>query len=199
MKDHIHPPELDEVFNLRSSKYFESYIKLANYRAIFLVEDFTKEMGAQLTALLMHYDHEDPDEEITIYLCSDGGDAAALGNIVDVMSMISCPVSIINMGKAYSAGAFLLASGTKGRRFGFQHSQVMIHSISALFPQFGEGNAVSSKNYLDFLNDVNAGMLKQFAKNTGQTIEKVQQDCKTDFYLTAKEALDYGIIDKVLG
>lgn len=195
MKYHDH----DAVPELQPSKYFEAYVDLSKDRVIFLNEVFTKETSAALTALLLHYDHESQSEDIAIYINSVGGDASALTNIYDVMQMISAPVQTICLGKAYSAGAFLLAAGTKGKRFALPHSQVMIHGIQCLFPGQGEEHPINSKNYFDFLNNSNDGIMKMLAKHTGHTLDKVKLDCSKDLYLDAKDALAYGIVDEILG
>src|SRR5271165_3282131 len=98
------------------SKYWETYVKLVKDRAIFLAEDFTKEVASSIAALLLHYDNEDPTKDITIYIHSNGGDVAALNCIYDVMHMITAPVKTVCIGKSYSCGAALLAAGTKGKR-----------------------------------------------------------------------------------
>jgi ATP-dependent Clp protease, protease subunit len=190
----------EELLNLlQPSKYYESYIRLAEHRAIFLTEEFSKELSAAITAFLMYYDHQDPKEDITIYINSNGGDASSLLNIYDVMQMIEAPVSTVCLGEAYSAGAFLLAAGAKGKRFAMPSSEIMVHSVQvSLFPMIREESSSETKNYLNFLNKTNDGIMKLFAKHTGQSISKVRKDCEKDFYLSAKEALKYGIIDGIL-
>lgn len=196
--DHLHD-DMHDSPDPFSYKYGETYVQLTKDRAIFIAEDFSKEMSAAVTAFLFHYDHEDPDEPITIYIHSNGGDSTALTNIYDVMQMITAPVSTVCLGKAYSAGAFLLAAGATGKRFAMPHSEIMIHGIQCQFPAYGEEHSLGSKNYFEFLEDVNDNIMKMLSKHTGHTLDKVKQDCSTDMYLTAKEALAYGIIDEILG
>lgn len=196
--DYNHDHDMEDMLSMQQSKYYETYVKLSKSRAIFLTEDFSKDMASALTALLFHFDHQSTEEDITIYIHSDGGDSTALTNIYDVMQMIKAPVSTVCLGKAYSAGAFLLASGAKGKRCAMPHSEIMIHGIQCQFPAFGEEHPVNSKNYFDFLNDVNDNIMKILAKHTGHLLDKVKQDCAKDLYLTAKEALAYGIIDEIL-
>lgn len=191
--------DIDKLLDLEQPpKYYESLVKLSKARVIFLTEDFTKEVSAGLTALLFHYDREEPGTDISIYIHSDGGDASALSNIIDVMGMISSPVSTINLGKAYSAGAFLLAAGAKGKRFALKHSEVMCHGIQTIFPNPGGTDSTNSKSYLKFLTEVNDGVMKMLANHTGHSLEEVKKDCERDMYLSAKDALKYGIIDKIL-
>lgn len=181
----------------RSSKYLETYVRLANARVIFLSEIITKEVAAQLSAMLLYYDNEDPNEEICMYINSPGGDAAGLANIYDVMQMISAPIQTICLGKAYSAGAVLLAAGSKGNRFAFKHSKIMIHGIQCLFPLIGQ-DQVNSKNYYQFLKQNNDNIMKILAHHTGNSLEKVKEDCTRDCYLDARQAVEYGIVDNII-
>src|ERR1700749_4738426 len=139
-KLHSHlPPDMESFFaKFQTSKYFTSYIDLSSDRIIFLNEEFTKDTSSSLTALLINYNNESETEEITIYINSIGGDAFALTNIYDVIQLIKAPVRTICLGKAYSAGAYLLAAGTKGMRHMMAHSQVMVHGVQCLFPVPGE-------------------------------------------------------------
>lgn len=180
-------------------KYFDTFIKLSKDRMIFLNEDFSKETASSLTALLLYYDHEAPGEDITIYINSNGGDASALTNIYDILQMMTSPVKTICIGKAYSAGAFLLAAGTKGKRFIMPHAWVMIHGIQCMFPVLGEEHPINSKNYFEFLINSNDSIMKMLAKHTGHSLEKVHTDCSKDYWMSAKEAVQYGIVDEILG
>jgi ATP-dependent Clp protease, protease subunit len=198
----MHPPEGIEnllPFTLQPSKYYDTYIKLSQGRLIFLTEDFTKETSSALTALLLYYDNQNPNEDITIYIHSDGGDATALSNIYDVMQMVRSPISTVCLGKAYSAGAFLLAAGSPGKRFLFPHSQVMIHGIQCSFPGIGEGHPTNSKNYFAFLKTTNNNLMKILAKHTGQPLDRIKEDCKKDIYLDAEAAIEYGLADDIIG
>lgn len=200
----MHPPLPEGMENLLSftmqpPKYYDTYIKLSQERIIFLVEDFTKETSSALTALLLYYDNENPNEDITIYIHSDGGDATALTNIYDVMQMINSPISTICLGKAYSAGAFLLAAGSPGKRFLFPHSQVMIHGIQCSFPVIGEGHPTNSKNYFEFLKTTNDNLMKILSKHTGQPLDRIKEDCLRDIYLNAEATIEYGLADDIIG
>jgi ATP-dependent Clp protease protease subunit len=177
--------------------YFETYIKLSKSRTIFLSEDVTKESAAQLSALLLYYDNEDHNEYINIYLHSNGGDASGLANIYDVMQMISAPIKTICIGKCYSAGAVILAAGTKGERYAFKSSKIMIHGIQFGFPLPGQ-DIINSKNYYDFIKENNDNIMKILANHTGHPLEKLKEDCKQDLWLDAKQALNYGIIDHII-
>jgi ATP-dependent Clp protease protease subunit len=196
--DHDHEHFENALLNLHPPKYYDTYFKLSSARVIFLNEDFSKETSAALTALLLYYDHENPEEEISIYINSNGGDASALTNIYDVIQMIKAPVQTICIGRAYSAGAFLLVSGTKGHRYMFKNAEVMIHGVQCLFPIPGEEHPDNSKSYLNFLTTNNNAIMKILSKHTGHSLEKVTKDCSKDHYLNAKEALEYGIIDHIV-
>jgi len=177
--------------------YSDTYIKLTKNRVIFFSEDVTKESAAQLSALLLYYDNENHNEPITLYLNSNGGDASGLANIYDVMQVIQAPVRTICTGKCYSAGAVILASGTSGERYAFRSAKIMIHGIQFGFPLLGQ-DVINSKNYYDFLKDNNDNIMKILARHTGHSLEKLKEDCKQDLWLDAKQALNYGIIDRIL-
>lgn len=193
--DHTHEPQPipSMLFG-----YMDSYVRLANERMIFLSEEITKDTAAALSALLLYYDNVAPDEHITLHINSIGGDVAALLNIYDVMQMIRAPITTICTGKCYSAAAALLAAGGEGDRFAFKNSQIMIHGIQCLFPIAGQ-DQTTSKNYYGFLKDYNDSIMKILAKHTGHSLEKIKEDCKGDVFMDAKEALEYGIIDVIVG
>lgn len=177
--------------------YGESYVKLANSRSLFISENVTDRLGAELSAMMLYYDHQDPEAEISIYIHTNGGANTGLSNIYDVMQMVNAPIKTILIGKAYSAGSWILAAGTKGKRFALRSSKVMIHGSQFVFPIPGF-DFTNSKNYLEFVNEENDAMLKVMAKHTGQTFEKVKADCQTETWLDAKAAKEYGIIDHIL-
>lgn len=197
MKLHNHP-DSNAQLNLSIPKYQSVYIALSSTRNVFLNEVFTKETSATLTALLLYYDNQSHTEDISIYINSVGGDASALTNIYDVIQMIEAPVQTICLSKAYSAGAFLLAAGTKGKRFIMPHAQVMIHGVQCVFPIIGEDHPTNSKHYYDFLVSSNDMVMKMLSKHTGQSLDKVKQDCSKDLFMNAKEALQYGIVDGII-
>lgn len=172
------------------------YVKLSADRTIFFSEDVTKKSANELSSLLLHYDHIN-NEEITIYINTSGGDLYAITNIYDVMQIIKSPIRTVVIGRAYSAGSILLATGSKGRRCAFKNSLVMIHGIQFKFPLLGE-NIKRSEDYINFIDDKNNELLKILAKHSGKTFEKIVEDCMRDVYLTSQEALEYGLIDVIL-
>lgn len=177
-------------------EYTETYSRLSKERVIFLAEDVTKTVAAQMSALLLYYNSVSKDE-VTLYINSYGGDSAGLINIYDVMQMLDAPIKTICVGKACSASAVLLASGEPGKRYALKNSQIMIHGIQCGFPLLGH-DVVNSKNYYEFLKDHNDTIMKIMAKHSGQTLKKIKEDCKEDIWMSAKQALDYGLIDKIL-
>lgn len=185
----------EEEFEIKSTRYAQCYPLLASNRTLFLKEDITKDTAAELSALLIYYDAESKSDPIALYINSNGGDVDALMNIYDVMQMVSAPIKTICIGKAYSAAAVILAAGDS--RLALKNSKVMIHGVQLMFPLIGEDHE-NSKNYLNFVNKLNNNMLNIIAKHTGQRLDKVKEDCKQDTYLSAKEALNYGLIDKIV-
>jgi ATP-dependent Clp protease, protease subunit len=177
--------------------YNESYVRLTKARSMFLAEDVTTEVAADLSALLLYYDALSNTDEITLYIHSNGGAVAGLDNIYDVMQLIKAPVKTVCIGKAYSAGAVLLAAGTPGRRFAFKNANIMIHGIQAGFPIPGH-DLVNSKNYFKYLDTHNSNIMKILANHTGHTLDKVKTDCLEDRYMTPKQAKEYGIIDHII-
>lgn len=177
--------------------YTDTYIKLAKHRVVVVAEDVSDHMAAELSALLLYFDNEDHESLIEMYIHSNGGAASGLTNIYDVMQMISAPVKTVCLGKCYSAGAVLLAAGTKGERYAMKNSSIMIHGIQAGFPIPGH-DITTSKNYFDFLKDNNDNIMKILANHTGHSLEKVKTDCKQDVWMDAKQALDYGLIDYII-
>lgn len=176
------------------SKYSESIISLTKDRVIVLSEDITTETSNAISSLLVYY-NSISSEEITILINTNGGMISSLMNIHDVIKLIDCPVKTIVIGKAYSAGAFILASGTRGLRGAFPNSSIMIHGLQTGLPR-EETNKV--KSYLDFLERRNNGLLEVFAKNVGKTFAQVKKDCDNDYFMSAEEALKYGIIDYIV-
>jgi ATP-dependent Clp protease protease subunit len=180
---------------LATPRYTECYSNLAKNRIMFVSEDVTKDLASSLSAMLMYYDNENEDEDITMYINTNGGDGDALLNIYDVMQMINSPIKTICIGKAYSAGAFMLAAGTKGKRFITKNASVMIHGLQCNVPT---GDQKNSEIYFKHLQNYNNILMERLAKHTGKIFETVVEDCKKDNFLDAKEALGYGIVDKII-
>lgn len=181
----------------KSDKYQDTYIKLSKNRTIFLTEDVSKEIAAELSALLLYYNNLNPEAPITLYLNSNGGDSAGLTNVYDVMQLITAPVRTICLGQCYSAAAIILATGTKGQRYACKSSKIMIHGVQFAFPLPGQ-DMINSKNYYQFVKENNDNIMKILAIHTNHPLEKVKEDCKEDYYMDASKALAYGIIDHII-
>lgn len=191
--NHDHGPSNSVV----SAGYMDSYIKLAKDRIIFLSENVTKETAVELSALLLYYDNENNELPINLYINTNGGDASGLANIYDVMQMIHSPITTVCLGKCYSAGSIILAAGTKGQRYALKNSRIMIHGIQCGFPIPGD-DIVNSKNYYEFLEDNNDNIMKMLAKHTGKPLDELKELGKRDIWLDAKQAVEFGVIDKIL-
>lgn len=197
IKNHEHEHEQEHMRGTLLTGYADTYVKLAKHRVIFVSEDVNDTMAAELSAMLLYFDHEDHEAMIEMYIHSNGGAATGLANIYDVMQMIKAPIKTVCIGKCYSAGAVLLAAGTKGERYAFKSASIMIHGIQCGFPIPGH-DMTSSKNYYEFLMDNNDNIMKMLAYHTGHTLEKVKDDCKQDVWLNSAQALEYGLIDHII-
>jgi ATP-dependent Clp protease, protease subunit len=176
-------------------RYTECYTNLANNRIIFISEVITKDVAASMSALLLYYDQESEVDDINVYINTNGGDVSALLSIYDTMHIISAPVKTICIGKAYSAGADILAAGTKGKRYATRHSMGMIHSIQC---ETQANDQVKSKIVLDFIKENNLLLMNILAKNTGKSLKEILEDCKQDKYMDAKEMRAYGLVDHII-
>jgi len=177
--------------------YADTYVKLAKHRIIFISEGFNDTMAAQTSAMLLYFDNEDHETPIEIYIHSNGGAVTGLLNIYDVMQMIRAPIKTVCIGKSFSAGAVILAAGTKGERYALKNSRVMIHGIQVAFPIPGH-DMTNSKNYYEYLMSENDKLMKILAYHTGHSLDKVKEDCKQDVWMDAKQVLEYGIIDHII-
>jgi len=177
--------------------YADSYLKMTKNRSIFFAEDVSDKAAAELSALLLYYDNQDHETPIHLYIHSNGGAISGLSNIYDVMQMIHAPIKTILLGKCYSAGAVILAAGTKGERYALKSSNVMIHGVQFTFPIPGD-DIKTSKNYLEYVDDINDLLLKILSKHTGQPLDILKADCAREFWMDAKAAQEYGIIDHII-
>jgi ATP-dependent Clp protease, protease subunit len=145
-------------------------------------------------AQLLFLQKADPKAPITLYLNSPGGHVTAGLAIYDTMQYISCPIHIVVIGLAASMGSIILAGGEKGKRFSLPHSEIMIHQ-----PLGGaEGQATDIRIAADHIHKTGQTLYKILAKHTGQTLEKIEKDCDRDYFMSAEEALAYGLIDKII-
>ena len=178
----------------RGERNYDIYSRLLKDRIIFLGEEVNDVSANLVTAQLLFLESEDPGKDIQLYINSPGGSVSAGMMIYDTMQYIKCDVSTICMGLAASMGAFLLAGGTKGKRFALPNAEIMIHQ-----PLGGaQGQAteieIAAKHILKTKHRLNSIL----AANTGQPLEKIAQDTERDNYMTAEEAMAYGLIDNVI-
>ena len=179
---------------------YDIFSRLLNDRIIVLSEDVNDTSASLVVAQLLYLEGQDPDKDISLYINSPGGSISAGMAIHDTIQYIKCDVSTICMGMAASMGAFLLASGTKGKRFALPNAEIMIHQPLIAGGQGGglSGQATDIKIYADHIIRTRAKMNRLLSEYTGQPLEKVEQDTERDNFLSAQEAKEYGLIDEVI-
>ena len=178
----------------RGERSYDIFSRLLNERIIFLSSPIVTEVATLVTAQLLFLQSEDPERDIMMYINSPGGDVLAGLTIYDTMQHIKPDVSTIAVGFCASMASVLLAGGTKGKRFALPHTDVMIHQGSAGFQGTTPDIEVRSRWILRLVRRVNSIL----AQHCGQPYEKVERDTQRDFFMTADEAREYGIIDAVL-
>ena len=184
----------------RGERSYDIFSRLLNDRIIVLSEDVNDTTASLVVAQLLYLEGQDPDKDISLYINSPGGSISAGMAIHDTMRYIKCDVSTICMGMAASMGAFLLASGTKGKRFALPNAEIMIHQPLIAGGQGGglSGQATDIKIHADHIVRTREKMNRMLSEYTGQPLEKVQLDTERDNFMTAEEAQAYGLVDKVI-
>jgi ATP-dependent Clp protease protease subunit len=179
----------------RGERAFDIYSRLLSERIIFLGTPIDDNVANLIMAQLLHLEGEDPDKDISLYINSPGGVMTSLMAIYDTMHFIKADVATYCMGQAASAAAVLLASGTPGKRYALPHARVMIHQ-----PHIGglEGQATDIEIHAKEILRVREEMNRLLAGHTGQTFEKIVGDTDRDFWMTAEQAKEYGVVDTVL-
>ena len=172
---------------------FDIYSRLLEDRVVFLSGQITNELANLVVAQLIYLESKDPTKDISLYINSPGGEVTAGLAIYDTMRYIRCDVSTICIGMAASMGAFLLSSGTKGKRYALPNSEVMIHQVLG----GAQGQASDVEIHTKQLLKTKIKLNKLLAENVGRPVEEVERDTDRDNFLTAEEALAYGIVDKV--
>lgn len=186
-------PTVIETTN-RGERAYDIYSRLLRERIIFVTGEIHDQMADIIVAQLLLLEAEDPEKDIQLYINSPGGSVSAGMAIYDTMNYIKPDVSTICMGMAASMGAFLLSSGAKGKRFALPNASIMIHQ-----PLGGaQGQATDISIVAEQILKIKENLNRILAENSGQTYEKVSEDTERDKYLTAKEAKEYGLIDKVI-
>lgn len=178
----------------RGERSFDIYSRLLKERVIFLVGQVEDYMANLVVAQLLFLESENPDKDIHLYINSPGGSVTAGMSIYDTMQFIKPDVSTMCIGQAASMGALLLTGGAKGKRFCLPHSRMMIHQPLGGFQGQASDIDIHAREILAIREKLN----KILASHTGQPIEKIQQDTDRDNFLSANDAVDYGLIDKVL-
>ena len=178
----------------RGERSYDIYSRLLKDRIIFLGEEVTDVSASLVVAQLLFLESEDPNKDISLYINSPGGSVTAGMAIYDTMNFIKCDVSTICVGMAASMGAFLLSSGAKGKRLALPNSEIMIHQPSA----GTQGQITDMSIHLKRLESVKERMNRILAENTGKPLEVVAADCERDNFMSAQEALEYGLIDRVI-
>ncbi|MGI6229357.1 MAG: ATP-dependent Clp protease proteolytic subunit [Tractidigestivibacter sp.] len=178
----------------RGERSYDIYSRLLNDRIVFLGEEVTRESANLVIAQLLHLESQDPDKDISLYIDSPGGDVYSGLGIIDTMNFIKPDVSTICVGMAASMGAMILAAGTKGKRLALPNSMILIHQVSS-GTQGQQTDIQIQANETKWIREHMDQMLSDY---TGQPVEKVHADTERDNYMRAQEALDYGLIDKVI-
>ena len=184
----------------RGERSYDIYSRLLNDRIIMLCDEVNDVTASLVVAQLLYLEGQDQEKDISLYINSPGGSITAGMAIYDTMQYIKCDVSTICMGMAASMGAFLLASGTKGKRFALPNAEIMIHQPLIAGGQGGglSGQATDIKIHADHIVRTREKMNRMLSEYTGQPLEKVQLDTERDNFLSAEEAKAYGLIDEVI-
>lgn len=178
----------------RGERTYDIYSRLLKDRIIFLGEEINDVTASLVTAQLLFLESEDPGKDISLYINSPGGSVSAGLAIYDTMQFIKCDVSTICLGMAASMGAFLLAGGTKGKRLILPHAKVMIHQPSGGV----QGQATDVRIVAEEIMHTKQVLNEILAENTGKRLADIERDTERDNYMTAEEAVSYGIVDKVI-
>ena len=178
----------------RGERSFDIYSRLLNDRVVFLGEQIDDAVANTVVAQLLHLESADPAKDISLYINSPGGSVTAGLAILDTMNYIKCDVSTICLGCCASMAAVLLSSGAKGKRFALPNSMVLIHQPSG----GAQGQQTEIEIVADFMKKTRVQLNEILAANTGQPIDKIQEDTERDNYMTALQAKDYGLVDAVI-
>ena len=177
----------------RGERSYDIFSRLLNDRIVMLCEEVNDTSASLVVAQLLYLEGQDPDKDISLYINSPGGSVTAGLAIYDTMQYIKCDVSTICIGMAASMGAFLLSSGAKGKRLALPNSEIMIHQ-----PMGGmQGQVTDIKIHAERYLRIKENLNKMLADNTGKPLEIIQRDTERDNFMSAQEAMEYGLIDKV--
>ena len=178
----------------RGERSYDIYSRLLKDRIIILGDQVTDQLSNTIIAQLLFLDADNPDKDIYLYINSPGGSATAALAMYDTMQHVKSDVSTICMGQAASAGALLLSAGAKGKRFTLPYSRIMIHQPSG----GAQGKATEAEIHIKELLRIREIQNELLSKHTGQDIEKVRKDVEQDYFMSAEEAVEYGIVDSIM-
>ena len=178
----------------RGERSYDIFSRLLNDRIVFLAEEVNDTNASLIVAQLLYLEAQDPEKDIQLYINSPGGSVTAGMAIYDTMQYVKCDVSTICIGMAASMGAFLLSSGAKGKRIALPNAEIMIHQPSG----GAQGQVTEIQIHAQRILDMKKRLNQILAANTGKTVEQITADCERDHFLTAEEAKEYGIVDKVI-
>ena len=178
----------------RGERSYDIFSRLLNDRIIMLTEEVNNQTASLVVAQLLYLERQDPTKDISLYINSPGGSVTDGMSIYDTMNYIKCDVSTICMGMAASMGAFLLSAGAKGKRYALPNSDIMIHQPSG----GAQGQATDMLIHTQHIIDTKKKLNEILAANTGQPYDVIAKDTERDNFMTAQEALEYGLIDKVI-
>ena len=194
-KDSLIPYVVEQ--SARGERSYDIFSRLLKDRIIFLSEDVNQTSASLIIAQLLFLESEDPDKEIFLYINSPGGSVTDGLGIIDTMNYIKCPVTTICVGMAASMGALLLTSGTKGKRFATPNAEILIHQ-PLIGGQGISGQTTEIQIHAQQMLKTRERINKIISETTGKSIEEVEKDTERDHYLTAEEALKYGLIDGIM-
>jgi len=180
----------------RGERSYDIFSRLLKDRIIFLSEDVNQTSASLVIAQMLFLESEDPDKEISFYINSPGGSITDGMAIFDTINYLKCPVSTMCVGMAASMGAFLLAAGTKGKRYATPNAEIMIHQ--PLISGGLSGQTTEIKIHADHMVKTREKLNKILSERTGKPLEQIERDTERDNFMTAQEALEYGIIDEIL-
>ena len=178
----------------RGERSYDIFSRLLNDRIIMLCDEVNDATASLVVAQLLYLEGQDSDKDISLYINSPGGAVTAGLAIYDTMKYIKCDVSTICMGMAASMGAFLLSAGTKGKRLALPNSTIMIHQPSG----GAQGQATDMRIHTEWILDVKKKLNKMLSEATGQPLEVIERDTERDNFMTAQQALEYGLVDRII-
>ena len=178
----------------RGERSYDIFSRLLNDRIIMLCDEVNDATASLVVAQLLYLEGQDSDKDISLYINSPGGSVTAGLAIYDTMKYIKCDVSTICMGMAASMGAFLLSAGTKGKRLALPNSTIMIHQPSG----GAQGQATDMRIHTEWILDVKKKLNKMLSEATGQPLEVIERDTERDNFMTAQQALEYGLVDRII-